>query len=171
MKNKTRKIIIAAIIALALLTLLFIFGNSLKDSSESSEQSLAVKKILTEIASIFGFRGDINIALLRNLAHVAEFCMLGVCFSTLAIYLARRQNPCSLLRSSSFVGASVFAGLVIAIIDELIQLMSEGRACEVKDVVLDMTGIIIGAIIACVAYFLLIKIRSALQKDKISKNT
>ena len=171
MKNKTRQIIIGAVVLLTVLCLVFIFGNSLKDSTESSEQSFAVKKLLMDVARVFGFNGDINVSNLRNLAHVGEFCLLSICLSTLSIYIARRKGKKSVLYYASFVGASVFVGLIIAIIDELIQLMSEGRACEVKDILLDMTGILIGALVSSLGYFLFIKIRLSKQKDKISKNT
>ena len=130
MNKRTRKLILTAIAVLAFLTIAFIFNNSLKDSAESSEQSLAVKEVLVEIARAFGFYGDINIALLRNCAHIAEFALLGTCLSFLAIYFSRRKRSVTFLRYFSFIAFSILGGLIIAVIDELIQLMSDGRACE-----------------------------------------
>ena len=176
MTNRTRKCIIAIIAVIAALTLLFIFGNSLKDSSESSEQSFAVKEMLMKALGFFGIKGDINISLLRNMAHVAEFALLGVCLSTIALYFARRKEKVSLVRYASFLGASMGAGALIAVVDELLQLMSAGRACEVKDALLDFLGIIIGTAVACLMYCLFVKIKLWLmrknkEKEKIQKNT
>ena len=176
MTNRTRKCIIAIISIIALLSLLFIFGNSLKDSSESSEQSIAVKEMLIKILSVFGIKGDINIALLRNLAHVAEFALLGVCLSTLALHFARRKGNVSFARYAAFLGASMGVGALIAIVDELLQLMSAGRACELKDALLDFLGVILGTAVACFIYWLFVKIKLWLiqknkEKEKICKNT
>ena len=176
MTNRTRKCIIAIVAVMAVLTLLFIFGNSLKDSSESSEQSFAVKEILMRGLGLFGIKGDINIALLRNMAHVAEFSLLGACLSLLALYFARRKESVSLSRYASFLGTSIGAGALIAILDELLQLGSAGRACELKDALLDFLGIIIGTVFACFVYWLFVKIKhwkvqKNKEKEKICKNT
>ena len=174
MKNKIRQFIIAAVILLTVLCLVFIFGNSLKDSTESGEQSRAVKEMLTAIADLFGIEGNINIAILRNLAHVAEFALLGLCIGLLTFYLARRKCPVSWIRYTLFTLASVGVGVLIAILDELIQLGSLGRACEIKDVLLDTVGIIIGNAFAIFTYLLVVKIkevREKARKEKFSKNT
>ena len=147
--------------------MLFIFGNSLKDSSESSEQSFAVKEILMRALGGLGINGDINIALLRNMAHVAEFALLGACLSLLALYFARRKESVSLSRYASFLGASIGTGALVAILDELLQLGSAGRACELKDALLDFLGIIIGTVFACFMYWLFVKTKHCMmQKNK-----
>ena len=167
MTNRTRKFMIAIIAVMAVLTLLFIFGNSLKDSSESSEQSFAVKEILMRALGGLGINGDINIALLRNMAHVAEFALLGACLSLLALYFARRKESVSLSRYASFLGASIGTGALVAILDELLQLGSAGRACELKDALLDFLGIIIGTVFACFMYWLFVKTKHCMmQKNK-----
>ena len=171
MNKRTRKLILTAIAVLAFLTIAFIFSNSLKDSTESSEQSLAFKRMLLDIVRVFGFRGDINMTLLRNAAHVTEFAMLGTCLSALSIYFARQKGKPTFLRYLSFVGLSIFGCLVVAVVDELIQLTSAGRASDVKDVLLDLSGAVIGAVVAAIVYFLFLKIYYMLQKNKFRKNT
>ena len=169
MKNKIRQFIIASVILLTVFCLIFIFGNSLKDGTESGEQSMAVKKMLLAVADIFGIEGNIDHALLRNLAHIAEFALLGACIGSLSFYLARRKYPVSALRYTVFISASVGAGALIAVIDELIQLTSPGRACEVKDALLDISGVIIGNIVGIACYLLIIVLKNAVKKAKNKK--
>ncbi|MBR2387244.1 MAG: VanZ family protein [Clostridia bacterium] len=164
MKNKIRQLIILSVIILTVLCLAFIFGNSLKDGAESGEQSMAVKRMLLAIADFLGIEGNINLALLRNLAHVAEFCLLGLCIGSLSLYLSRRKYPTSISRYSIFLSASIGTGVLIAIVDELIQLGSAGRACEIKDVLLDVAGIVVGNILAILFYFIIIKLRNASRR-------
>ncbi len=174
MKNKTRQLIILAVILLTVLCLVFIFGNSLKDGAESGEQSMAVKELLLKIADLFGIDGNINVASLRNLAHVAEFSLLGLCLGSLSLYIARRKYPVALSRYAVFILASVGVGTLIAVIDELIQLSSAGRACEIKDVLLDTAGIFVGNLLAILCYFVIVKLKNRVKKskkEKIAKNT
>ena len=173
MKNKTRQIIIGAVILLTVLCLIFIFGNSLKDSTESKEQSDTVKEILMSVARLFGFKGDINLTKLRNLAHIIEFGMLGGCLGTLATYLARRRAESLRARYCVCLVAAVGTGTVFAVVDELLQLTSAGRACDIADVMLDVVGVVIGVAIGSLAYLLFIKViksRKNKEKDKIVKN-
>ena len=170
MKNKTRQIIIGSVILLTVLCLVFIFGNSLKDSAASSEQSNAVKEFLMNIARLFGFRGDINISKLRNFAHVAEFAMLGGCLGSLFIYLSRRKASAGIARYLLFFAAAVGTGVFFAVIDELLQLTSSGRVCDIGDVALDTVGIVCGVLLGSFAYFMFVKTINCLkkrQKDKI----
>ena len=170
MKNKTRQIIMGAVILLTVLCLAFIFGNSLKDSVESSEQSTAVKEFLMNIASLLGFEGDISVSTLRSFAHVAEFCMLGGCLGVLAMYLSRRNGSTSGIRCLCFLLAAVGTGVFFAVVDELLQLVSVGRMCDIEDVMLDTVGIVIGVAVGTLAYFLFIKLincRKNREKDKI----
>ena len=158
MKNKTRQLIIGAVILLTVLCLLFIFGNSLKDSAESKEQSNAVKEILMNIANFFGFEGDINLSRLRNFAHIVEFCMLGGCLGALSFYLARRRANVTALRYTAFLSAAVGTGILFAVLDELLQLTSAGRACDIADVMLDAVGVIVGVMLGALAYLLFVKV-------------
>ena len=74
------------------------------------------------------------------------------------------------LRHVLFLVAAVGAGIFFAVIDELIQLTSVGRVCDIADVMLDTIGIIGGVLLGTLAYFVFIKVincRKKRQKDKI----
>ena len=148
MKHKKSIVFVAVLAILTVCCLTFIFSNSLKDSAESTDQTMAIKELLTDIARFFGIKGDINTAKLRNFAHVAEFALLGACLAAISLHTAYKKGKLTFCGGIPFVCASVAGGIVFAVIDEIIQLSSAGRACEFSDVVLDTVGVVLGVAFA-----------------------
>ena len=161
MKHKKSIVFVAVLAILTVCCLTFIFSNSLKDSAESTDQTMVIKELLTDIARLFGIKGDINTKKLRNFAHVAEFGLLGACLAAISLHTAYKKKKLNLLGSIPFVCASVAGGIVFAVIDEIIQLSSAGRACEFSDVVLDAVGIVLGVAFACAVAFVAHKIHKS----------
>ena len=154
-----RKIDIAVYVALILvivLTLGFIFGNSLKGPVESKEQSDAVVEVVKPIIDPHGKMSDDESSLLvRKTGHFIEYMLLGVECALLAYYAKRRPT---------LAGAVCAAGgcLLSADIDEYIQSFT-GRGSAVSDVLLDFLGAITGIAIGfAVAY--------AVKRIAINKN-
>ncbi len=154
MTKKVQKWCLAIVAVLTLLCISFIFGNSLKNSVESSEQSSAVKEFLVSIASFFGIDANINVAKLRNFAHVAEFLALGVCLSSLSLFFLRKKGAITTPRLWVALSLGVITGIIIAVSDELIQLFSDGRACDIRDVMLDSLGIVLGTLCVLTVFFI-----------------
>lgn len=125
------------------LILLFIWGNSFVDGRISGAISNYIHDTFTPFLSSFlGNQGttlsqSTGEGILRKLAHLAEFFILGV---GLFFLLA----PTTLLKLHQVL----FYGLGIAVIDETIQLFIVGRTGQVKDIWIDFTGFCIG-ILAC----------------------
>ena len=161
MKHKKSIVFVSVLAILTVCCLIFIFGNSLKDSAESTDQTMVIKDLLTDIARFFGIKGDINTKKLRNFAHVAEFGLLGACLAAIALHTAYKKGKLTLCGSIPFVLASMAGGIVFAVIDEIIQLTSAGRACEFSDVVLDTIGVVLGVAFACFVAFIAHKIHRA----------
>ena len=69
-----RKILLALII----LTLLFIWGNSLLNREQSSGESAWVMQLVTPFLELFVGKGSVTERLVRKLAHFAEFALLGL---------------------------------------------------------------------------------------------
>jgi len=121
------------LLAVVILILLIIWGNSLLPASVSSEISgwlarfLAGLPITTDIGAGEG--------LLRKLAHVLEFAALGV---VLTLIRDRLNKPWSLL---------LLCGVAVGLIDETLQLFSPGRAAMVTDVWIDMGGFCLGVLV------------------------
>lgn len=122
--------------ALVVLVILFIWDNSLQNDISSDGLSLTITQWLSPILYKLGITGDmwsLN-RIVRKLAHVFEFAVLGGC-----LYVALHQF------NREYAGLKVIAiGLVIAILDECLQLTSIGRHASIRDVAIDTAGVIIG---------------------------
>ena len=106
---------IALLIAI-LLTLGFIWGNSLLSREQSSDESAWVLRLVTPVLELFVGKGRVTEHLVRKLAHFTEFALLGFelffWFSPL-----RRKGRETLLLAMAH-------GLFAALADETLQLFS-----------------------------------------------
>ncbi len=125
---------------LIVLTLTFIFSNSLESSEASSLRSLSVLRFLERI---FG-EGRITHHFVRKLAHFCEFGLLGLEFSLFFRTFEKDKTLCCL-----------FCGLLSALCDETLQLFSN-RGSQVQDVWLDYGGYCCG-VLFIMALFIVLK--------------
>lgn len=139
--NNKRKILIVLLV----ITLMFIWGNSLFDKEASAQESRLVVRIL-EI--VFG-QGNVSEHFVRKLAHFAEYTVLGM-----ELYA---------LSGRFMLGAA--HGMFAAVIDETIQLMVN-RGSNLADVWLDFSGVVFGSVILV----LLGKLVERKRKIENSKN-
>lgn len=112
-----------------IVTLCFIWGNSLLSRSESA----AISQGLTAWLRSIGI--PVTDHFVRKLAHFFEFGILG-CELTLLFWLRyglRLRELC----------LSALAAFLAASIDETIQIFSS-RGAQIKDVLLDFTGALTG---------------------------
>ena len=124
---------------LVLLTLAFIWGNSLLPRTESQEISRGLLAELCAALEHVGMHLDPqNDHWLRKLAHFSEFGLLGAELCAL-LFLNRRA------RFQGFVNCA-FAGLAAAVTDEALQLISN-RGSQVQDVLLDFAGFLTGLLL------------------------
>lgn len=152
MKTNKRIIISVILIAATVGWVCFIFGNSLKNAEQSSEQSSEICEILQEAADSLGLNIQIQSSVIRTLAHFGEFAILGMllCADIIHIFVAPKDlSPWLLLVSPAL-------SLAVAVTDEILQKFSDGRVCDVKDVLVDFSGALLGAAIVS-AVFLLVK--------------
>ena len=120
-------------LVLLILVLLFIWGNSLLNVDLSSAESGRLVRLLEKL---FG-EGNVSEHFVRKLAHFTEFAALGFLLC--------------LLFERYFLAAA--HGLFAAVADESLQLLS-GRGSQVKDVLLDFTGVLFGALAALLLWLL-----------------
>lgn len=124
------------LLIITILTICFIWGNSLLPASISGAISEWVKNILNFMVTGSPENGMSGDGVLRKLAHASEFFALGV---ELTLILRKMwKKPLHLL---------LLCGLSTAFIDETIQLFVEGRAGMVKDIWIDLGGFCTGALI------------------------
>jgi len=142
MSVKTKQKLTLLLLVLLVFTLAFIWGNSLQDSEESADISNGVLDMLAPMLEVVGLGADDD-RWLRKLAHFAEFGLLGMELSFLAIL-----RNCINIKGFSF--AALFC-LFVAVVDELIQLFV-GRSSQVSDVMLDFFGSICAILVVYMLY-------------------
>lgn len=164
MKTKTdvwvhilRAILFAGILA----TLWLIFFHSAQSGDVSATQSVTVTHKVQEvvgainpsspIATATGAEFDFLHACIRNLAHFCEYALLGVC--SFGLYL-------SFSREKRYAFFPVAFAWLTAVFDEFTQTLSDGRAAEWTDVLVDGVGVLTGSVCALAVFlvgFLIVK--------------
>lgn len=123
--------------------LVFIFGNSLQPRAASTRQSLGTLAVLTELLNRLTGHSNLTEHFVRKLAHFSEFAALG--FFTIHLCAVRLRVQWH------FVLHSLFFGLVCAVTDESLQLLSD-RSAQVPDVLLDFSGVLCGTAVFLLLY-------------------
>ncbi len=130
--NKKRKYVCFALIALVLG---FIWVNSMMPASVSGQMSSFIVQILRHIpVSVLHLTDKV----IRKMAHAAEFCCLGI---LLALFFQERLKQ--------RLPLIAFCGLAAAAIDETIQVFSDGRGSQLRDVWIDFAGFCAGVFVVC----------------------
>lgn len=156
---------LAAAVALSLLivlTLVFIFGNSLEDRETSADTSARFERIVETVLRVLPY-GQLHTKealsmITRKLAHYVEFFLLGAQVAALAI-LIRHAMPVR----KRFI---LLACLVIACADELLQFISR-RAPQAQDALLDTFGALCGILFVYGVHRLLFGRRGEASKGGI----
>ena len=161
-----RKIVFVILLILCVLWASFIFSNSLKDATASDSQSAGVTEKVNEVAQAVGIDREITHSEVRSMAHFSEFAILALLVSatvSVGIYPYFKEK---LLYSMLILSASLPLCLILAIIDELLQKLSEGRASQLTDVVLDTLGALCGALLFAVAYIVFYSIKEKFKEKQ-----
>lgn len=137
-KFEFKKYVVYLVIALSVA---FIWSNSFDTGSVSSMKSGFFKELILKIADFFG--SDISdsffVENFRKFAHFAEYFILGAELQLLNVLFYKK-------RLQGFVNI-VFAGTLVALIDESIQLLSVDRSAAIMDVWIDLGGFTIGIVV------------------------
>ena len=134
-KRKTSPLLIFARILFTgclVYSIWFIFHNSLQIAQVSGEQSQRVQELLNALAAQVGL-GPFSMHTVRKMAHFAEFALQGFWFM-----LCLRVYTRHFVRHVSW---PLLCGLLVAVIDETIQLYVPGRSSSTLDVLLDFSGV------------------------------
>lgn len=109
-----------------------IFTMSSFNSIESANQSNYIVNIISSVLNINNI--ELLNLIIRKLAHYIEYLILGI----LVINMFIKNNiPQSYLISIIFC-------IIYAISDEIHQIFTPGRACQIKDILIDSIGSITG---------------------------
>lgn len=128
------------------LIVFFIWDNSMQNGGSSDGFSLLFAETLTPITNKLGFHGNIWILnrIVRKLAHLTEFTILG---SVLYMILRRYITYGTVIKT-------IGLGMLIACLDEFIQLFSPGRSSQFSDILIDTVGIFIGVLVVKLVYYI-----------------
>ena len=137
---KKQRTILSVLAAVTVLITLFIWSNSLKDSKHSTSASDTVIDLMQPVLGSICKDTEKQSFFVRKLAHVSEFAALGISVA----FLHRKYTQYTL--HESFYGFAAFYGLATAVTDEFIQSFSD-RSDSVRDVLIDFSGYLIGALI------------------------
>ena len=114
-------------------------------SEECRNSLLPVRySFVAPIAHNLGFHGNIWTLnrIVRKLAHLMEFTILGgVLYAILRRYI-----------EYGTVLKAIGLGIVIASLDEFIQIFSPGRSSQFSDIVIDTIGVVIGIFLVRLVY-------------------
>ena len=155
--NKRIKYIILTIIWMS-----FIFSMSNQPANISKELSKNIENLLNRTPIIGNILSDIlnspnSQFIVRKSAHFILFCLLSIlCF--IVIYEIKKSVKISTLVSFSIT-------FIYACIDEIHQLFIPGRGSQIKDVLIDSIGAIIGLIVINLIFMLKNRIKKSYSKN------
>lgn len=132
----------------SLLCVAFIWSNSLKDATASTSDSSRVLLWLNSALESVGIHPFLTEHFVRKAAHFSEFALLGALLTATCLTAQRRA-------SLWFVAAPI--SLAVAGMDELLQLLSPGRACQISDMLLDFCGAVTGIALIYLLFRLLFR--------------
>ena len=153
MRFEVRRTACIAIALLIVLTLCFIFGNSLQSRDDSAEQSGRIVKLLKPILDPNDrLTYDEFHKIVRKTAHFVEYAALGFECALLAFFVNSKLRLCGALYSAG-------GCLLAADIDEYIQLLVD-RGSAVADVLLDFCGAVCGIAAGFAAVYIVLRIKN-----------
>ena len=125
MKNKPSTVLVA-------IWMIIIFIMSSFDSVESSNQSNFIVDIIANIFKIENI--ELLSFIIRKLAHFTEYLILGLLVANM--FTKNNINNLYLI--------SIILCIIYATSDEIHQIFVPGRACQLRDILIDSIGSIIG---------------------------
>jgi VanZ family protein len=117
-----------------------IFSLSSQAAEQSDQLSMEIAEIITQVAEKAVPANDIEVVsfnrFVRKNAHFIAYLVLGL--------LVINAMRCSGFCGYKSVFLALFLCVIYAISDEIHQLYVPGRGCQVKDIIIDSTGVAAG---------------------------
>lgn len=122
---------------------LFIFTQSLLPGEVSSNQSGFIVDVLYPLIQRLGLNMDVDTFsfIIRKLAHFTEYFILGV-----LLYVTYQPS----FQTRKLYTIIFLQGLITASIDETIQLFTPNRSGELRDVMIDISGVMIATTVSLI---------------------
>lgn len=168
-----KKYIFVAICSLAVLLWIgFIWSNSAQTGEESGETSSQVQEVINEIAESIGIEEPISEHTVRKSAHFTEYLVLALLICIDAALLSHACFVSYPLHTTLLMLSALPMGFAVALVDEfLIQASTDGRGPSFTDVLIDLGGAAVGALLSLAVFFAVYTIlrRTAIKREKITE--
>lgn len=146
MRNKSSRrfltLLTWVLVAALVVTVCFIFSNSMKTANVSSGASgrvlLFLQKVLRHMGEP-GLAARLTDHMVRKAAHFCEYALEGFFLLLVTGALAGRCR-----RLLPYLSWPALLGVLTALTDETIQLFFDGRGSQVTDVWIDFAGVVTG---------------------------
>ncbi len=135
-----------ASLVVSILMVAFIFVNSSLPADDSAETSGGLLSIVNGIFVYLGIDFELSHNMLRKIAHFVEFFAVGASLLWVTAAFTKKIK--------SHIVKPAFVSLLVAVIDETIQLFPAGRSSQVSDVVLDFAGAVCGIMLIWLLVYL-----------------
>lgn len=152
-KNKDNSVLRRRIMTtvLLLLCIAYIFHNSLEGAEVSGDRSFQLTQAMN--GWLFDrFHVFLMERFIRKLAHFSEYAMEGVL--VVSVIWAYERKTCQ------YAFHAALLGVLTALVDETLQLFSDGRAAQVEDVWIDFGGFLFGFLFGVLWLWVRRKIRN-----------
>ena len=149
-----RKSVLIILLISVIVTVAFIFSNSLKTPEESTADSDSFGDFVATIIPPETELGELILEYIRKIAHFSEYGLLGIEVALIiSLYLKRWWR---------FAIISLPGAVALGVIDESLQYISE-RGPEISDVWIDFGGF---AFFSAVTYLAVIAARLIIKRIK-----
>ena len=136
--------------------IIFIFTNSLTPSAASNSASLSITERIIPVLNAVHLDPSVDTLnfIIRKLAHFSEYALLGVLVMTAVSFAPTLWKKKEL---------PVF--FAVPLIDESLELITEGRSCEIRDMLIDSTGLLCGILLSGLFLSLMLQHQHKKQED------
>lgn len=143
MRRPKHPIRIILLWALALVWIAVLFFFSAQTAEESGSLSMWATEVLLRLCPWIPLDAAVLHPIIRKLAH---FCFFGI--EGFLLGLASLNT----FRGRFSVGMPVVACAAMAALNEYRQMFAEGRSCEVRDMLIDFSGAVLGIVLAALIF-------------------
>ncbi len=158
--SKTRLLFI--ILSILCMTVIFFFSSENSDESSQTSGNI-VKLILRHVVPDFT---ELSAARQKELIHSAQFIVRKLAhftiYTTLGLLLSMSMGRRKFLSRQTLLALT--AGTVYAVSDEIHQSLIPGRSCELRDVMIDTSGVLTGIVISMIIFMIVKRYRERKNK-------
>ena len=154
MRNRTHLIRRIVLWTLALGWLVVLFVLSTQNGEESSELSLSLTHFLLRHLPFLSMTAEEFHPILRKITHFCIFAVEGFLFG-LASSDSMSDRPA--------VALSLIFCAAMAALNEYSQTFAEGRSCELRDMMIDFSGAVLGISVSVLVRWICLRIRRRRQ--------